>query len=241
MVPAALDPNAFDVLSFDCYGTLIDWETGILTALRPLLHAASTPLDDDDLLDRYARLEARVEAGPYRPYRAVLARVSADLATELGVVLETGAQRALAASLASWPPFADSREALARLARRYRLAVVSNVDDDLFAATAERLGVRFDHVVTAQQVGAYKPARAMFERARSCFGVPEARWLHVAQSRVHDVVPARALGIASVWVDRRGGRGGGAAGSPAEDTGSKLAVPDLTVPDLATLAELAGV
>lgn len=231
-----LDWGTFDLLSFDCYGTLIDWETGILNALRDLLGAAADGTSDDTLLQLYARYEDAAEHGAYQPYRDVLARVADDIAAELSVTLVAGARDRLADSVASWQPFPDSVEALKRLASRFRLAIISNVDDAIFAHTSAHLGDPFDAVVTAQQVGAYKPSHAVFDAARARFGVAPGRWLHVAQSLVHDVVPANALGIPSVWVDRRGGCGGGAAGVP---NGS--AQPALVVPDLATLADRAGV
>ncbi len=232
----ALDLGAFDLLSFDCYGTLIDWETGILTALRRLLGPAADAVSDDSLLGLYARFEAKAEHGPYAPYRDVLARVADDIASEVGITLAAGAREQLAESVATWQPFPDTVDALKRLASRYRLAIISNVDDAIFAHTAARLGDPFDEVVTAQQVGAYKPSHAVFETARARFDLAPGRWLHVAQSLVHDVAPANALDIPSVWVDRRGGRGGGAAGVPKGG-----ARPDLVVPDLTTLADRAGV
>jgi 2-haloacid dehalogenase len=232
----SFDANAFDLLSFDCYGTLIDWETGILNALRALLGVAADGVADDALLVLYARFETAAERGAYRPYRDVLARVADDIAAELGVTLAPGSRDRLPDSVGHWQPFPDTVDALHRLSSRFRLAIISNVDDALFAQTAKRLGVTFDEIVTAQQVGAYKPAPRVFETARVRFGVAPGRWLHVAQSLVHDVVPANTLGINSVWVDRRGGRGGGAAGVP-----EGAPRPDLIVPDLATLADQAGV
>ena len=233
---ADLDLSVFDVLSFDCYGTLVDWETGLLRSLRPLLGAAGDGVDDDRLLARYAHHEARLEAAPFRPYRAVLDGVARAIGSELGVAVDDASAARFAESLGDWPAFPDTVAALRRLARRYRLAIISNVDDDLFAVTARTLEVPFEPVVTARQVGAYKPSPAMFTAAAERIGVPRDRWLHIAQSRVHDVVPAHAFGIATVWVDRRAGRGGGAAGEVAPGS----ARPDLTVPDLAALATRAG-
>jgi len=228
-----LDADTISALTFDCYGTLIDWERGILAALRPVVERHAGPgVGDDALLEAFARHEAACEAGPYLPYREVLARTLRGIGTDLGFAPTTHECAVFGGSVAGWPAFADSAEALAALRARFRLAVITNCDDDLFAASAARLGVAFDAVVTAQQVGAYKPAldgfRVMFDR----LGLPRERVLHVAQSLFHDHVPARALGLRSVWVDRRAGRPGGGATPPAEAT------PDLVVPDLAALAAL---
>jgi 2-haloacid dehalogenase len=214
-----LDFAAFDALTFDCYGTLIDWEAGILAALRPIVP------DDDALLERFAAHEAELEAGPYRRYADVLA----ECARRLGA----GEQDAVAfgQSVRDWPAFPDSAEALQRLKRRFKLGVITNCDDDLFAASSAKLGVEFDWVVTAEQARGYKPRTENFELAFARMDVPRERVLHVAQSLFHDHVPAKALGLTTVWVDRRRGRGGGAT-PPAQ------AVPDLTVPDLKTLADL---
>ena len=138
-------------------------------------------------------------------------------------------------SVADWPAFPDSASALARLQARYALVVITNCDDDLFAASNERLGVEFAHVITAQQAGSYKPSHHNFELAFERIGAPRERILHVAQSLFHDHVPAKALGLSTVWVNRRHDRPGSGATPPAEAT------PDLVVPDMATLADLAGV
>jgi 2-haloacid dehalogenase len=217
-----IDFDAFDALTFDCYGTLIDWETGLLTALRPLVQR-------DDLLEAFAREEARLESGPYLTYKEVLAgclRALEPDATE-------EQRRAFALSVGDWPAFPDSPQALQRLKQRFRLGVITNCDDDLFAASNAKLGVAFDWVITAEQARGYKPRTENFEFAFARIDVPRERILHVAQSLYHDHVPAKALGMTTVWVDRRGGRGGGA-------TPPAAAVPDLTVPSLAALADQAS-
>jgi 2-haloacid dehalogenase len=228
-----LDFRQFEVLTFDCYGTLIDWETGILTALHGVLDARGVRAGDEDLLERFARQEAAAEAGPYLRYREVLAHTLAGLCAELDVSPTAHELAAFGDSVADWPPFPDSPAALARLHERFRLAVITNCDDDLFAASARRLGVEFDVVVTAQQVGAYKPSHRNFEVAFERIDRPRDRILHVAQSLFHDHVPARALGLSTVWVNRRHDRPGAGATPPAE------VVPDLVVSDLAALAALA--
>jgi 2-haloacid dehalogenase len=223
----------FEALTFDCYGTLIDWEAGIVAAMRRLLGRAGDDLPDDAILETHAHHEARIEAGSYQPYRDVLVEVGRAACTEHGV--EPGEQELarFGGSVVDWPAFPDSPAALARLAVRFRLGIITNCDDDLFAASMARLGVAFDPIVTAQQVGSYKPDRRNFEAMLERIGVPRERILHVAQSLFHDHVPAKALGLTTAWIDRRHDREGFGATPPAE------AIPDLTVPDMASLADLA--
>ena len=228
-----IDFGRFDVLTFDCYGTLIDWEAGILAGLRGILAPLGIDAGDDDLLERYARAEASVEAGGYLRYREVLARSAELVGRELGVQPDPAALAAFGGSVGAWPAFPDSADALARLHERFRLAVITNCDDDLFAASNARLGVTFDHVITAQQVGAYKPSTRNFEVAFERIGVPRERILHVAQSLFHDHVPAKGLGMTTAWIDRRHDRPGSGATPPAD------ARPDLAVPSMAAFAEIA--
>ena len=227
-----LDIGRFRVLTFDCYGTLIDWESGILGALRPLLAAHGISLTDDKLLELYGELEAEAEAGDYQPYRKVLEAVARGFGRRLGFEPTEEEAKSLPESLKNWQPFPDTVAALQKLKRRFKLAIVSNVDDDLFAATARRLEVPFDWVITAQQAGSYKPSHRNFKLALERIGLPPAQVLHVAQSIYHDIIPARELGLATVWVNRRGPKGGGA-------TKAARGQPDLEVPDLKTLAEMA--
>ncbi|HEX5828907.1 MAG TPA: haloacid dehalogenase type II [Candidatus Limnocylindrales bacterium] len=234
----SLDLGRFDALTFDCYGTLIDWETGLLAAMRRVLGAHGVDAPDDELLERYARHEAELEAGPYLRYREVLARGLAGTAAELGVSPSADELAGFGGSVGDWPAFPDTPDALARLQTRYRLVVITNCDNDLFAASNRRLGVAFDEVITAEQAGSYKPSHnnfhVAFERVAR-LGVPRGRILHVAQSLFHDHVPARELGMSTVWVNRRYAKPGSGATPPA------TATPDLVVPDLRTLADLAGV
>jgi len=225
----------FRYLTFDCYGTLVDWETGILAAVRPVLERHDVSARDGALLTLYARLETALESGPYRPYREVLREVMVGLAAELGFTPDDNDLAALPESLADWPLFADSAESLSLLRSRFRLAIVSNIDDALFAATARQLPDCFDHVITAEQVNSYKPARAHFDETLRRLGVPREAVLHVAQSLYHDHVPAQELGFATVWVNRPSRYPGGAATPPA------TACADLEVPDLATLVRSLGI
>jgi 2-haloacid dehalogenase len=227
-----LELDRFTALTFDCYGTLIDWESGIVTAARAVLGTSGADLADEAILEAFARHERPLEHGPYQTYRAILAQVASAMGHERGVNVPDDEAQAFAASVPDWPAFPDSAAALARLSDRYRLGVITNCDDDLFAGSARRLGIDFDEVVTAQQAGSYKPAPRNFELILERLDLPRDRVLHVAQSLYHDHVPAKALGFTTVWVDRRRGRPGSGATPAAE------AAPDLVVPDLASLADL---
>ncbi len=233
MTVTGLDYGRFEALTFDCYGTLIDWEAGILAGLRPMLARRGKHVPDEALLAAYAELEADAEAGPYRRYREIVGDGMAGVAAQNGVRAEPAEVAAFADSVGDWPPFADSAAALARLHQRFRLGVITNCDDDLFARSAERLQTAFDWVITAQQVGSYKPDPRNFEVAIERIGLPRERILHVAQSLFHDHVTARRLGLASVWIDRRQDRAGSGATPPAE------ASPDATFPDMASFATAA--
>ena len=227
-----LDFQKFKVLTFDCYGTLIDWESGILHAVRKVLKNHQLEFDDQTILEAYARAEAKIEAGAYEPYKRVLRRVVATMSAELLVEPSEEERDALARSVRNWKPFPDTVGALKRLKERYSLAIISNIDDDLFQYSAEHLEVPFDWVITAQQAESYKPSHNNFQMAFGRMGFPKKEILHVAQSMYHDIVPARQLGVSTVWVNRRGNQGGWGATLPAEGK------PDLEVPDLASLADL---
>jgi 2-haloacid dehalogenase len=227
-----IDFGAFDALTFDCYGTMIDWERGILAALRPILDGHDVTRDDEELLERFAHHEAQLEAGPYLRYREVLAGALRGIGSDLGFQPTEHEQEAFGVSVRDWPAFTDSPAALAVLKQHFKLGVITNCDDDLFAASNDKLQVAFDYVITAQQAQGYKPRIENFEYAFARIDVPRERILHVAQSLFHDHVPAKALGMTTVWIDRREGKAGGGATPPA------AAVPDLTVPTLARFAEL---
>ncbi len=224
----------YSVLTFDCYGTLIDWEAGLRTAFADVFSAHRIAVDDERLLPLFAQHEAALEHGPFLEYKAVLRAVLGSIGNVYGFHPTPGELDRFAHSVGDWPPFPDSGPALRALQSRYKLVVISNVDDDLFARSATRLGVTFDDVITAQQLRSYKPSLENFRAALARIGVPRERVLHVAQSLYHDIVPAKTLGWSTVWVNRRGGKTGGA-------TPDASARPDLEVPDLATLATLAGV
>ena len=228
-----LDFGRFEALTVDCYGTLIDWETGLNEAFRPIFRARGMDVAADTILEQFAVHEAAAEAGPYRRYRDVLATALRGVSTEYGLEPSADEIEAFSGSVGDWPAFADSAAALARLKERFRLGVITNCDYDLFEASLPRLGVAFDWVVTAQQVGAYKPSPRNFEVAFERIGLPLERILHVAQSLFHDHVPANQLGLASVWIDRRSDRSDGGATPPA------AATPDATFPDMASFTAAA--
>jgi 2-haloacid dehalogenase len=201
----------YRTVTFDCYGTLIDWENGILGYLQPLLESYDVHVLDDWVLEFFAENEPALQAEG-GSYRSVLERLLARLGTRCAFTPSEDTLKGFADSIEYWQPFADTNAALRALAERFDLAVVSNVDNELFSLSARQLGVEFAHVITAEDVGAYKPDRAMFDEAlRRCQGPV----LHVAQSLFHDIAPAKALGLDTVWINRPSAAGSGAA-RPAE-------------------------
>jgi 2-haloalkanoic acid dehalogenase type II len=193
--------RAVDIVTFDCYGTLVDWDTGIRNAFGAI--AGDLGLDASELRTAYERLERVVEAEPYRPYRDVLAETARRAGASLGRDVGVDRARVFAESLPQWRPFPDTNPSLERLvAAGYSLGILSNTDDDLIAATQRHFTVGFDLVITAEQVRSYKPAHGHFLEARSRVG--SARWLHAAQSHFHDIVPTNALGVPNAWINRRG-------------------------------------
>ncbi len=216
---------SWDTVSFDCYGTLVDWESGISNAFVDAAAQDGLELERQAIIGAYHIIEPIVEAGAYRPYREVLAETALGVADRLGWRLSPQRSGFLADSLCDWPVFEDTREALERLRSRFRIAILSNVDDDLLAGTIERIGVRIDWWVTAQQTRSYKPGHGHFlEAVRRLNGRPE-RLLHAAQSWFHDMRPASELGVAAVWVNR---------GGDAEGEGAR---PLHVVKDLTELAD----
>jgi 2-haloacid dehalogenase len=227
-----LDWNRFEWITFDCYGTLINWEAGILGYLQPLLRSKGCEVSNSRILSLYSELEPREQAGEYRRYRDVLAAVMRGLGKELELQLSEAEIRGLADSIAGWKPFADTVPGLQELKSRYRLGILSNIDDDLFALTAKHLEVPFDLVVTAEQARSYKPSRRNFELLVERLGIAKEKLLHAAESLYHDVAPARELGITTVWVNRRQGR-------PAAASRLADVKPDFEVATIQQLARLA--
>lgn len=227
-----LDLTRFSTLTFDCYGTLVDWEAGILSGLRPLLAHYHIVMDDQTILERYGIYESELEAGTFKPYKEVLRGVVQRFGEDYGFD-GTAHKEVLIDTFDLWRPFSDTVEALKTLKKHYRLAILSNVDDDLFAITAKHLQVPFDAVFTAQQIGSYKPALQNFEYAQARLAVTNADHLHVAQSLYHDIAPANRMGISTVWVNRRHDRQESSGATPPAE-----ATPDLEVHDLADLATI---
>jgi 2-haloacid dehalogenase len=226
-----LNFNECEVLTFDCYGTLIDWETGIWETLRPILVRHRIDLAPDKALELYGELETEVEGGAYVEYKGVLRRVLEGFGSRLGFVPTQAELQQFSISVGDWPAFPDSPGALQALRRKYKLAIISNIDDDLIALSARRLQVAFDWIITAQQARSYKPSLNNFHVAFTRIGLHTSKIVHVAQSLFHDVAPAKRLGLATVWVNRRHGKAGFGATPPAQ------AEPDLEVPSLAALVE----
>jgi 2-haloalkanoic acid dehalogenase type II len=214
--------GAFKVLSFDCYGTLIDWESGILRALEPLTSKAGVEPPPERLLASFARHEAAQQAqAPGMLYSDVLSSVHEGLCREWDVPATEADHRAFARSIAAWPPFPDSPAALRYLQKHYELVILSNVDRRSFAATNESLGVAFDEVLTAEEIGSYKPDPRNFRYLVARLaerGFAKTDLLHVAQSLFHDHVPAQALGLRTAWIDRQQGRAGAVIPVPAGAT-----------------------
>ena len=233
-----LDFGRYEVLSFDCYGTLIDWEGGLISGVRPILENHGVDVADEEILALHARTESGLQAaskpGAYVKYKKILGDTVLRFGEEYGFEPEPTEVRALAGSLRHWQPFPDTVKALKAMKERYKLAVITNADDGLFALSACHLEVEFDWIVTAEQAGTYKPSLNNFELALERIGVPPEKLLHVAQSLFHDHVPAKRMGLDTVWVNRRAGKEGSGATPPAE------AEPDLEVPDLATLVSSMG-
>ena len=226
----------YEALSFDCYGTLIDWEAGIAAVLAPWAATHGLTIGRDALLERYAAAEARLEVEtPTALYPQILGEAMRSLGLALGIDAGAEEREKLAASVPDWPAFPDSQSALRALAERYKLVILSNVDRRSFAASNARLGVNFDAIITAQDVGSYKPDVRNFEalmRTVRLLGVADGRLLHVAQSLFHDHVPARGLGLPTVWIDRRGERAGWGATPPP----GAAVTPDWTFPSMAAFA-----
>lgn len=230
-----LDFNQFEVVSFDCYGTLIDWERGILPVLRQLLSSREIDLSDDATLELFAEFESEFEKSEYHiKYREILQKIVQQFGKRFYFEPTETEVKCLSESIKNWQPFPDTVAALAALKQKYKLAVISNIDDDLFADTAKHLKVELDWLITAEQVRSYKPSTRNFEIALATMGIAPEKLLHVAQSVYHDIVPAASIGISTVWVNRRHEKTGFGATLPASGQ------PDWEVPDLKTLVEAIG-
>jgi 2-haloalkanoic acid dehalogenase type II len=193
----------YEIVTFDCYGTLIDWETGIRAAFEQSLRGLGLGQSEEArVFDLYEEEEKRIEAlQPYRSYRTVLSEAASAAARRIGKDIPETLSGVLAEQLPMWDPFPDTNLALQRLARKYKLGILSNVDNDLLTGTLKHFSIPFDLVVTAEQVRSYKPGTKHFEEAQRIIG--DRRWLHAAASLYHDIEPALKLGIKTVWVNRK--------------------------------------
>ncbi len=227
-----MDFSAIRAITFDCYGTLIDWESGILDALRPILEDNEIKVTDDRILALYSEFEPEAQSGGYMEYRAVLRSVMYSFASRFGFSIEGDEAHALANSLPHWQPFPDTVAALQELKKHYKLAILSNIDDDLFADSAVHLEVPFDAIITAQQVRSYKPGKAHFAEALERLDLEPHQILHAAESLYHDVATARPMGFRTVWVNRHACRPGSSAARVSD------VQPEFTVPNLTTLVRI---
>lgn len=227
----------FDALSFDCYGTLIDWEEGLRTGLARVAALAPDGPDADALLETYGEIEARTEREHLAMrYPDVIARSMAATGAAHGIAVPDALTKEIGDSVPGWPAFPDSQEALQRLKQRYKLIILSNVDRQSFAGSNARLGVEFDAILTAEDIGSYKPNPRNFEallEKTSEMGIVKDRLLHVAQSLFHDHVPAKAAGLATAWIDRRAGK----AGSGATPIPANAPKPDRRFDSMAAFAD----
>jgi 2-haloacid dehalogenase/putative hydrolase of the HAD superfamily len=216
-------PRAYDIVTFDCYGTLIDWVSGIREAFTQAAEEDGVTISGDDVIRLYGEIEPVVESD-YKPYREVLTETAVRIAAALGWPLARERAAFLVNSLPSWRPFADTNAALERMRDTgIRLGILSNIDDDLLAATRRHFTVDFDLVITAQQMRSYKPGHAHFLAARERIG--DARWLHAAQSNFHDIIPTNVLGIPNAWINRR------------NEEALPGGTPGMELPDLTALAD----
>lgn len=227
-----IDFNKYKVLTFDCYGTLIDWESGILATLKPVLQNHNINLTDNRILELYAEFESEIERGEFIKYKEVLRKVMQKFSKKFCFSLLSVEENCLVDSLKNWKPFPDTVDALQNLKKRFKLAIISNIDNDLLAFSLQHLMVEFDYLITAEEVKSYKPSLENFKFALKKIGLGTKEIIHIAQSIYHDIIPAKTLSLTTVWVNRRKGKEGWGATPPASGK------PDLEVPDLKTLVEI---
>ncbi|HSE82999.1 MAG TPA: haloacid dehalogenase type II [Thermodesulfobacteriota bacterium] len=196
--------SEFSLLTFDCYGTLIDWESGMRDALRGLTNKKNISIDIESSIERYVEIELEIEHGGYRKYKEVLALGVRRLFEEKGIGLTHEEETIFANTIAKWPPFPETTEVLKKLKEKYKLAILSNIDNDIIRHSVNLIGVEFDMVITAEQVKSYKPSHGHWKRMLESFDIPKEQILHVAASYVHDVIPAKELGFTVAWINRKG-------------------------------------
>jgi 2-haloacid dehalogenase len=226
--------DTFEVLSFDVYGTLIDFEQGILRALKPVLKSHGVQLIDEQILELYGEIEAEIQEGEFIQYKRVLRNSVREFGNRYDFTPSSSELNCFVSSLGTWVPFPHVVESLQTLKKKYRMAIISNIDDNLFALSAQHLGVDFDWIITSEQAKCYKPFLQSFEFAMEKIGVSPEKILHISNSMYHDIVPARSLGLSTVWVNGRSYMAGFGATSPVRGC------PDFEVPDLQILVSIMG-
>ena len=224
-----IDLTKIQVLTFDCYGTLIDWETGISGALSLLLAKHGLTIDAKSLLQMYAKHELTERNKPYQSYRILLRNVVTSIFSEFKLKASTNEQDFLSQSIESWPPFTDTVKSLNFLQKKYKLGVISNIDNDLFETSYSKMQIPFNWIVTAEQAQSYKPNLAPFTLALETIPYPKENILHVAESNYHDIAPAKHLGIKTVWIRRQ---------EISNATLSSSINPDMEIRDLEHLCTL---
>jgi 2-haloacid dehalogenase len=223
-----MDFSQFDLISFDCYGTLVDWKRSLRDIMEPFIKRHKLNLSADQLFDLFFKADQRSVSEKYKPYRDILVDIMDEMGKELNINLNQAERTCLVDRFGDWTAFPDTSDALQELKKRYKLAIISNVDDELFDVTKRCLGVSFDYIITAKQVGSYKPSKNNFIKAIEKFELPSERVLHVAQSIYHDIIPTNELGWSNVWVNRYN--------EPERIDPAEF--PDLEVPDLASLVRI---
>jgi 2-haloacid dehalogenase len=223
-----MDYKKIRLLSFDCYGTLIDWKESVLSILEAYFKDSPLHFSREDLFGAFLEADRKMISDQYRPYREILAEVFEMMGEELRFSIDPNSRFLLSDRFSEWAPFPDTVQSLKKLKENYRLAILSNVDDELFSVSNQLLEVEFDYIVTAQQLGSYKPDHRNFIKALEIFKVDPTEHLHVAQSIYHDIVPANQLGLNKVWVNRYG--------EPERTDPAEF--PDLEVPDLQSLVKI---
>ncbi len=190
------------IISFDCYGTLIDWKKGVLNALVPLFDEFLIDISEEEIFSLFLKFDAKLESLSYIPYKEILKDIMKAFSKELGLNMVDDDLMVLSDSLPQWPAFPDTVASLEKLKTKYKLAIISNIDNDLFQKTKSTLKLEFDFVISAEDVGSYKPSINNFNEALTLFDIPKDNLLHCAQSLYHDISPCNQLGISNIWINR---------------------------------------
>lgn len=223
-----MDYQKIRLLSFDCYGTLIDWKESVLSILKSFFKDSPLSFSREELFRAFLEADRKMITDSYLPYREILAQVIELMAEDLRFSIDPASRYLLSDRFSEWTPFSDTIQSLKKLKQKFQLAIISNVDDELFSISNSLLEVEFDFIVTAQQLGSYKPDHRNFEKALEVFGIEKEEHLHVAQSIYHDIVPANQLGLNKVWVNRYA----------EPERIDPIEYPDLEVPDLQSLVRI---